>query len=84
MYSTIESGTPVENMGIAVGISLIAALEPEISWEGVILSPSVTKNGCKKSLRQRVKARLLLSPHFSEMLARKGNYLMPPDVVLHA
>jgi len=29
--STIESGTP-ENMGIAVGISLIAALEPEISW----------------------------------------------------
>jgi len=28
--STIESGIP-ENMGIAVGISLIAALEPEIS-----------------------------------------------------
>jgi len=35
--STIESGNP-ENMGIAVGISLIAALEPEISW-GVILPP---------------------------------------------
>jgi len=27
---TVESGTS-ENMGIAVGISLIAALEPEIS-----------------------------------------------------
>jgi len=37
--STIESGT-LENMGrsIAVGIFLIAALEPEISW-GVILPP---------------------------------------------
>jgi len=33
--STVESGTP-ENMGIAVGISSIAALEPEICW-GVIL-----------------------------------------------
>ena len=30
-YITVESGTS-ENMGIAVGISLIAALEPEISW----------------------------------------------------
>ena len=29
--STIESGT-LENMGIAVGISLIAALELDISW----------------------------------------------------
>ena len=29
-YITVESGTS-ENMGIAVGISLIAALEPEIS-----------------------------------------------------
>ena len=28
---TAESGTS-ENMGIAVGISLIAALEPEITW----------------------------------------------------
>ena len=33
--STFESGTP-ENMGIAVGISSIAALEPEIC-RGVIL-----------------------------------------------
>ena len=29
--STVKSGTP-ENMGIAVGISSIAALEPEICW----------------------------------------------------
>jgi len=29
--STVESGIP-ENMGIAVGISSIAALEPEICW----------------------------------------------------
>jgi len=47
--STIDSGTS-ENMvtGIAVGISLIPALEPEISW-GVILPP-VIKKGCKESL----------------------------------
>ena len=30
-YITVESGTS-ENMGIAVGISLIAVLEPDISW----------------------------------------------------
>jgi len=41
--SAIESGTP-ENIGIAVGISLIAALEPEISWGGgVILPPDYQK-----------------------------------------
>ena len=45
--SIVESGTP-ENIGIAVGITLIAALRTRDKL-GVILSP-VTKNGCKKSL----------------------------------
>ena len=49
-YNTVESGTS-ENMGIAFGMSLIAALEPEISW-GLILPP-VTKNGCKKIVTVR-------------------------------
>ena len=44
--STFESGTP-ENMGIAVGISSIAALEPEICW-GVILPPRLPLTSCKK------------------------------------
>ena len=38
-YSTVVSGTP-ENMGIAVGISLIAAslhLHPEITWGNLII-----------------------------------------------
>jgi len=30
-WSTVESGTP-ENIGIAVGISSMSALEPEICW----------------------------------------------------
>ena len=41
--STFESGTP-ENMGIAVGISSIAALEPEICWGGGNFTPQVTVN----------------------------------------
>ena len=40
-YNAVDSRTP-ENMGIAVGISLIAALEPQISW-GVILPPGYQK-----------------------------------------
>ena len=44
--STFESGTP-ENMGIAVGISSIAALEPEICWV-VILPPRLPLTSCKK------------------------------------
>jgi len=41
---TVESSTS-KNVGIAVEISLITALEPEISC-----TTPVTKNGCKKSL----------------------------------
>jgi len=40
--STIESGTP-ENMGIAVEILLIVALEPEISWEVIYPPPGYQK-----------------------------------------
>jgi len=46
--STFESGNP-ENMGKAVGISSIAALEPEICW-GVILHPRLLLTSCKKGL----------------------------------
>jgi len=47
------SRAPPKHGYIAVGISLIAALEPEISW-WVILPPSVTKNGCKNRYRMLI------------------------------
>jgi len=49
-------------MGIAVGISLIAALEPEISWE-VILSPWLPKTVVKIVIIRGLKC--LLSTMFS-------------------
>jgi len=47
--STFESGTP-KNMGIAVGISSIAALEPEICWGWGNFTPRLPLTSCKKGL----------------------------------